>query len=46
MGTYNGNSSIATAAENGGITKITSVDTEIKSILFVYIEYKTVVRGE
>jgi len=46
FGFCTGNSSIATAAENGGITKITSVDTDIKSVLGVYIEYKTIVRGK
>lgn len=41
-----GDASIATAKKNGGITKVTSVDWETKSILGVISEYKCIVRGE
>ena len=45
LGVCIGDSSIETAAQNGNITKITSVDTDITSVLGVYVEYTTVVRG-
>ncbi len=41
-----GDASINTAAKNGGITKIHSVDWEAKNILGIYGVFKTVVRGE
>jgi hypothetical protein len=40
-----GDATIETARRNGGITLITSVDEESSSILGVYAEYCTVVRG-
>ena len=40
-----GDSSIETAAQNGNITKITTVDTDITSVLGIYVEYQTIVRG-
>ena len=40
-----GDSSIETAALNGNITKITTVDTDITSVLGIYVEYQTIVRG-
>lgn len=41
-----GDASINTAAKNGGITKIHSVDWEAKNILGIYGTYRTIVRGE
>lgn len=41
-----GDSSIATAAKNGGISKVSTVDTEFETVLGVYGEYCMVVRGE
>ena len=41
-----GDSSIATAMANGGITKIHHVDCKIMSVLGVYAKYTTVVYGE
>ncbi|MCE3040073.1 TRL-like family protein [Helicobacter anatolicus] len=41
-----GDCSIATAAKNGGITKIHSVDTENLSILGIYSKQKLIVTGE
>jgi len=41
-----GDASIITAANNGGITKVYSVDHKVKNILNVYAEYCTVVHGE
>jgi len=41
-----GDASIETAAKNGGITKIKSVDFEVWSILFLYARLTTVVTGE
>ncbi len=41
-----GDASIAAATRNGGITKIHSVDWNAKSILGIYSEYQTIVRGE
>ena len=46
LGVAYGDSSIGTAAANGGISKIMAVDTEIKSVLGVYVEFKTIVRGK
>ena len=45
LGVAYGDSSIQTAAQNGGITQISTVDTQIKSILGVYVEKKTIVTG-
>lgn len=41
-----GDSSIGAAAKNGNITKIMAVDTDIKSVLGIYVEYTTIVRGK
>ena len=46
LGVAYGDSSIGAAAANGGISKIMAVDTEIKSVLGVYVEFKTIVRGK
>ena len=46
LGVAYGDSSIGTAAANGGISKIMAVDTDIKSVLGIYVEYKTIVRGK
>ncbi|MBQ3217532.1 MAG: hypothetical protein IJB33_01505 [Akkermansia sp.] len=40
-----GDASIATAKRNGGISSITSVDEEIKSVLGIVTTYTTTVRG-
>ena len=45
FGVCYGDSSIETAALNGNITKITAVDTDITSVLGIYVEYKTIVHG-
>jgi len=41
-----GDASITTAARNGGITKISHVDYEVRNILGLIGEYTTVVYGE
>ena len=41
-----GDCSIATAKKNGGITKVYSVDWDVKNILGIYGTYKVIVRGE
>jgi len=46
FGVCYGDSSIGAAAANGGISKIMAVDTDITSVLGVYVEYKTIVRGK
>jgi hypothetical protein len=40
-----GDASIRSAAENGGITKISTVDQKVESSLFI-TTYSTVVTGE
>jgi hypothetical protein len=45
FGFCTGDSSIEAAAAQGGITKIMAVDTKIKSVLGVYLEFETIVRG-
>lgn len=40
-----GDASIAAAKANGGITKVTSVDHYAKSILAIYGEWCTIVKG-
>ena len=40
-----GDASIAAAKANGGITKVSSVDHYAKSILMIYGEYCTIVKG-
>lgn len=46
LGVAYGDSSIGAAAANGNISKIMAVDTDIKSVLGIYVEYKTIVRGK
>jgi hypothetical protein len=46
IGIATGDSSIATAMANGGITKINHVDCHVKNILGIYATYETVVYGE
>ncbi len=41
-----GDASAASAAANGGITKVSVVDTDVFSILGIYAKYCTVVHGE
>jgi hypothetical protein len=41
-----GDASIAAAANNGGITKVYTVDHKVTNILNVYAQYCTVVHGE
>jgi hypothetical protein len=41
-----GDSSINTAAKNGGITKINHVDRQVKNVLGFIGEYTTTVYGE
>jgi len=41
-----GDASIQAAMKNGGITKVSHVDWEVKNILGIYGEYKTTVYGE
>ena len=43
---FNGDASIRTAAKNGGITKISTVEYQKTNILNVVVTYKTVVTGE
>ena len=40
-----GDASIVAAKANGGITKVSSVDHYAKSILFIYGEWCTIVKG-
>jgi len=41
-----GDASIATAAKNGGITRIHHVDNKTLNILGIYAKYETIVYGE
>ena len=43
--TNDGDSSIRTAAKNGGITKISTIDREVEAGIFS-MTYKTIVTGE
>ncbi|HBF88286.1 MAG TPA: hypothetical protein DDX39_06550 [Bacteroidales bacterium] len=43
---FGGDASIQTAAKNGGITKISTVDIKQSSILGIVVTYKTIVTGE
>jgi hypothetical protein len=43
---FNGDASIKTAAKNGGITRISSVDIKHTSILGLVVTYETIVSGE
>ena len=41
-----GDASVATAAKNGGITKVASVDHQFQNILGIYAKYCVVVSGD
>ena len=43
---FNADASIRTAAKNGGITKISTVDIEQVNMLNIIWKYKTIVTGE
>lgn len=43
---FNADASIQTAAKNGGITKISTVDIKHTSILNLIVTYETIVTGE
>jgi hypothetical protein len=44
--TFGGDYGIQTAAKNGGITKVSTVDVKHKNILFLFMSYQTIVTGE
>ena len=46
IGFVNGDCSIHAAMEQGGITKVHHVDSEVFNVLGVYATYKTVVYGD
>lgn len=43
---FGGDASIRTAAKNGGITRISTVDMKHFDVLGIYGEYTTIVTGE
>jgi uncharacterized protein YdbL (DUF1318 family) len=43
---FNADASIRTAAKNGGITKVSTVDVKMSNILGIIITYETIVTGE
>lgn len=43
---FNADASIKTAAKNGGITRISSVDLKQTSMLGIIVTYETIVSGE
>ena len=43
---FNADASIKTAAKNGGITKISTVDIKSTSLLNIIVTYETIVTGE
>ncbi len=43
---FNQDASIRTAAKNGGITKISTVDIKSRNILYIVNSYETIVTGE
>jgi hypothetical protein len=43
---FNADASIKTAAKNGGITKISTVDIKQSNILNLIVSYETIVTGE
>ena len=43
---FNADASIRTAAKNGGISKISSVDIKASNILNLIVSYETIVTGE
>jgi len=46
LGVVTGDSTVATAAKNGGITKVSHVDHKVKNVLGLYTQYCTVVYGQ
>ena|SRR5260221_237895 len=46
IGIVTGDSSIAAAMANGGITKVHHVDCKVQNILGIYAKYTTIVYGE
>jgi hypothetical protein len=46
IGIVTGDASISAAMQNGGITKVHHVDSQVKNILGIYAEYTTTVYGE
>ena len=46
LGIATGDCSIGTAMKNGGIKKIHYVDSKVKNVLGIYVEYTTIVHGE
>jgi len=43
---FNADASIKSAAKNGGITKISTVDVKYSDVLGIIISYETIVTGE
>jgi len=43
---FNADASIQSAAKNGGITKISTVDVKHSSFLNIIVSYETIVTGE
>jgi len=43
---FDADASIRTAAKNGGITKVSTVDVKFSSILNIVVTYETIVTGE
>ncbi len=43
---FDADASIRTAAKNGGISKISTVDMKVKNTLGIIINYETIVTGE
>lgn len=43
---FGADASIQSAAKNGGITKIATVDMKVRNILGIYITYECIVTGE
>lgn len=43
---FDADASIRTAAKNGGITKVSTVDVKMSNILGLIVSYETIVTGE
>ena len=43
---FDQDASVATAAKNGGITKISTIDVKQKNVLNIIVTYETIVTGE
>ena len=43
---FDQDASVQTAAKNGGITKISTIDIKVKNTLVIIIEYETIVTGQ